>query len=119
MPPLNAGGIINHLLNQLSHVRVIYRIDQPNILGWLRRKFSPRKSGGFSVRICRVFKRLQLLIAMKDTVYLLIKVVIETNYKNIQDAIGDVQRNTVYTVMDSKNVKVINSKIMDLRTKRK
>ncbi|WDF57184.1 hypothetical protein [Mucilaginibacter sp. KACC 22063] len=56
---------------------------------------------------------------MKDTVYLLIKVVIETNYKNIQDAIGDVQRNTVYTVMDSKNVRIINSKIMDLRTKRK
>ncbi|WPV02163.1 hypothetical protein SNE26_10285 [Mucilaginibacter sp. cycad4] len=56
---------------------------------------------------------------MKDTVYLLIKVVIDTNYRNIQDAIGEVQRNTVYTVMDSKNVKVLNSKIMDLRTNRK
>ncbi|QTE41571.1 MULTISPECIES: hypothetical protein [Mucilaginibacter] len=56
---------------------------------------------------------------MKDTVYLLIKVVIDTNYRNIQDAIGEVQRNTIYTVIDSKNVKVIDSKIMDLRTKRK
>ncbi|MES2063082.1 MAG: hypothetical protein V4456_14240 [Bacteroidota bacterium] len=56
---------------------------------------------------------------MKDTVYLLIKVVIDTNYKNIQDAIGEVQRNTIYTVMDSKNVKVLNSQIMDLRTKRR
>lgn len=59
------------------------------------------------------------MFAMKDTVYLLIKVVIDTNYRNIQDAIGEVQRNTVYTVMDSKNVKVLNSKIMDLRTNRK
>ena len=59
------------------------------------------------------------MIAMKDTVYLLIKVVIDTNYKNIQDAIGEVQRNTIYTVMDSKNVKVLNSQIMDLRTKRR
>jgi anti-anti-sigma regulatory factor len=59
------------------------------------------------------------MIAMKDTVYLLIKVEIDTNYRNIQDAIGEVQRNTIYTVIDSKNVKVIDSKIMDLRTKRK
>ncbi|EHQ24656.1 hypothetical protein [Mucilaginibacter paludis] len=56
---------------------------------------------------------------MKDTVYLLIKVVINTNHRNIQDAISDVQRNTIFTIMNSKNVKVIDSKIMDLRTKRK
>jgi hypothetical protein len=55
---------------------------------------------------------------MKDTVFLFIKVVIETTHSNIHDAIEELQNETVYSVSSTKNVKVLETKIMDLTTKK-
>jgi hypothetical protein len=54
---------------------------------------------------------------MKDTVFLLIKVVITTKHRNIHDAIAELQTKTVYSIGSTKNVKVLDTKIMDLKTK--
>jgi len=54
---------------------------------------------------------------MKDTVYLFIKVVIETTHLNIHDAIQELQTETVYSIGSTKRVKVLETKIMDLKTK--
>ncbi|WP_295715786.1 hypothetical protein [Mucilaginibacter sp.] len=54
---------------------------------------------------------------MKDTVYLLIKVVIKTTHTKIHDAIEELQNQTVYYIGSTNNVKVLETKIMNLKTK--
>lgn len=54
---------------------------------------------------------------MNDTVYLFIRVVIETTFPNIHDAIQELQTETVYYIGSTQNVKVLETKIMDLKTK--
>ena len=51
---------------------------------------------------------------MKDTIYLLIKVVIETTYPNIYDAMREFQSQTEYSVSSTPNVQVLITEIMDL-----
>ena len=53
---------------------------------------------------------------MKDTLYLFIKVVVETNYPNIHDAIYELQAETDYTIGSTENVKVIETEIIELDT---
>ncbi|MES2277284.1 MAG: hypothetical protein V4592_14750 [Bacteroidota bacterium] len=51
---------------------------------------------------------------MKDTIYLLIKVTVETTHSNIYDAIREFQSLTEYSVSSTPNVKVLITEIMDL-----
>jgi hypothetical protein len=51
---------------------------------------------------------------MKDTIYLLIKVVVETNHPNIYDAMREFQSQTEYSVSSTPNVQVLITEIMDL-----
>jgi hypothetical protein len=54
---------------------------------------------------------------MKDTLYLFIKVVVETTYPNIHDAIDELQTETDYSIGSTPNVKVLETKIIELDTK--
>ena len=53
----------------------------------------------------------------KDTVYLLIKVVINTKHKIIHEAIQELQDKTRLSVSSTSNVKVLETKIIHLHTK--
>jgi len=54
---------------------------------------------------------------MKDTVFLLIKVTVNTSHSNIHDAIAELQSKTVYSIGSTKNVRVLETKIISLNTK--
>jgi len=51
---------------------------------------------------------------MKDTIYLLIKVTVETTHPNIYDAMREFQSKTEYSVTSTPKVKVLITEIMDL-----
>jgi hypothetical protein len=53
---------------------------------------------------------------MKDTLYLFIKVVVETNYPNIHDAINELQSETDYSIGSTLHVKVLETEIIELDT---
>jgi hypothetical protein len=52
-----------------------------------------------------------------DTVYLLVKVTVNTPFKNIHNAIRELQRETDLSITSTDNVKVLKTEIMDLKTK--
>lgn len=52
---------------------------------------------------------------MEDTIFLLVK--IKTSYQNIHDAIAELQTETDYTIGSTENVQVIETQIIDLKTK--
>jgi len=54
---------------------------------------------------------------MQDTLFLLIKVTVKTPYKHIHNAISELQRETDYHIGSTKNVEVIKTEIMELKTK--
>jgi hypothetical protein len=54
---------------------------------------------------------------MKDTLYLFIKVVVETTYTNIHDAIDELQTETDYSIGSTENVTVLETEIIELNTK--
>jgi hypothetical protein len=54
---------------------------------------------------------------MKDTVYILIKVVIKTTHLSIHDAILELQTKTRLSISSTPNVEVLETKIMNLKTK--
>jgi len=54
---------------------------------------------------------------MEDTIYLLIKIKINTTHKIIPDAIKELQSKTVYSIGSTKRVEVLETKIMNLKTK--
>jgi len=54
---------------------------------------------------------------MEDTIFLLVKVTIKTTHKNIHDAIQELQTKTAYHIGSTKNVKVLKTEIMKLKTK--
>jgi hypothetical protein len=54
---------------------------------------------------------------MKDTLYLLIKVVVETTHTNIHNAISELQTKTDYSIGSTQNVRVLETKIIKLKTK--
>ena len=53
---------------------------------------------------------------MKDTVFLFIKVTIQTSYQSIRDAIGELESETVYSIGSTKNVEVLETEIIRLNT---
>ena len=55
---------------------------------------------------------------MEDTVYLLIKVKIKTGLINIHDAIEELQTQTSYSIGSTEHVEVIDTEIMELKTKK-
>lgn len=54
---------------------------------------------------------------MEDKIYLLVKVTVKTTYKDVHDAIKELQSKTELTVSSTKNVKVLNTEIMQLKTR--
>ena len=54
---------------------------------------------------------------MEDTIFLLLKITIKTTHKNIHDAIRELQSKTELNVSSTKNVKVLKTEIMQLKTK--
>lgn len=54
---------------------------------------------------------------MKDTLYLFIKVVVETTHPNIHDAIEELQTETNYSIGSTENVQVLKTEIIELKTK--
>ncbi|MEN0052317.1 MAG: hypothetical protein AAGC65_01545 [Mucilaginibacter sp.] len=55
---------------------------------------------------------------MEDTIFLLVKAKIKTSYQNIHDAIAELQTKTVYHIGSTRNVKVLETKIIGLNTKK-
>jgi DNA replication protein DnaD len=54
---------------------------------------------------------------MEDKIFLLLKVTIKTSYKDTQQAIKELQTKTLLNVSSTKNVKVLKTEIMQLKTK--
>jgi hypothetical protein len=55
---------------------------------------------------------------MEDKIFLLVKVTIKTTHSSIHDAIQELQTNTVLQVSNTPNVKVLQTKIIELNTKK-
>ncbi len=55
---------------------------------------------------------------MEDKIYLLVKVTVRTTYKDVHDAIKELQSKTELQVSSTKNVKVLKHEIMQLKTKK-
>ncbi len=53
---------------------------------------------------------------MKDTVFLFIKVVIETSHSNITDAMKELETQSQYSIGSTPNVQVLETKIISLTT---
>jgi hypothetical protein len=53
---------------------------------------------------------------MEDTIFLLVKVTIKTAHKNIHDAIQELQTKTTYHIGSTKNVEVLKTEFMELKT---
>ena len=51
---------------------------------------------------------------MKDTIFLFIKVVIQTKHQNIQDAMEELETQTQYTIGSTENVEVLETEIIKL-----
>ena len=51
---------------------------------------------------------------MKDTVFLFIKVVIQTKHQHIQDAMKELETQTQYTIGSTENVEVLETEIIKL-----
>lgn len=54
---------------------------------------------------------------MYDTVYLLVKAIIQTSHKTAQDAISEIQEKATCTITDTKKVKIKELKFMDYKLK--
>jgi len=54
---------------------------------------------------------------MEDRIFLLVKVTVRTNYKDVHDAIKELQSKTELQISSTKNVKVLKHEIMQLKTK--
>ena len=54
---------------------------------------------------------------MEDTIFLLLKITIKTTHKDIHEAIHELQTKTQLNVSSTKNVKVLKTEIMQLKTK--
>jgi hypothetical protein len=55
---------------------------------------------------------------MEDTITLLIKVKVVTGFKNIHDAIEELQTQTDYFISSTEHVEVTETEIMELNTKK-
>jgi hypothetical protein len=51
---------------------------------------------------------------MKDTIFLFIKVVIQTKHQNIQDAMKELEAQTQYFIGSTENVEVMETEIIKL-----
>jgi len=51
---------------------------------------------------------------MKDTIFLFIKVVIQTKHQHIQDAMKELETQTRYTIGSTANVEVLETEIIEL-----
>lgn len=55
---------------------------------------------------------------MEDTIFLLVKVKVKTTFQSIHDAIAELQSETDYSIGSTENVQVIETEIIDLKTKK-
>jgi hypothetical protein len=53
---------------------------------------------------------------MEDRIFLLVKVTVRTSYKDVHDAIKELQSKTELQLTSTKNVKVLKHEIMQLKT---
>jgi len=54
---------------------------------------------------------------MEDKIFLLVKVTVRTTYKDVHDAIAELQSKTALQIASTKNVKVLKHEIMQLKTR--
>ena len=54
---------------------------------------------------------------MKNTVFLLVKVTVNTPFKNLQNAASELRRETELTITSTKNVEVLKAQLIDLKNK--
>lgn len=54
---------------------------------------------------------------MEDTIFLLVKVTVKTTHNSIHHAISELQSKTDLNVGSTKNVKVLKTEIMQLKTR--
>ena len=55
--------------------------------------------------------------AMEDKIFLLVKVTVRTTYRDVHDAIKELQSKTELQISSTKNVKVLKHEIMQLKTR--
>jgi len=56
---------------------------------------------------------------MYDTIFLLVKATIQTKYRNVHEAIGEIQQKATCTISDTPKVKIHELKLMDYKLKSK
>jgi len=54
---------------------------------------------------------------MYDTIYLLVKVTIQTSHKNVHEAISEIQEKATCTVSSTKKVKICATELMNYKLK--
>lgn len=54
---------------------------------------------------------------MEEKIFLLIKVTVRTSYKDFHDAVKELQSKTEYQIGSTKNVKVLKSEILQLKSR--
>ncbi|MGN6398711.1 MAG: hypothetical protein ACTHMI_24285 [Mucilaginibacter sp.] len=55
---------------------------------------------------------------MEDRIFLLVKCTVRTSHKHIHEAIQELQSQTALQVSSTKNVKVLKTEIMQLKTRK-
>ncbi len=55
--------------------------------------------------------------AMEDKIFLLVKVTIKTSFKDVHNAITELQRETDLKITSTEHVRVLKAEIMELKTK--
>jgi len=54
---------------------------------------------------------------MKDTIFLLVRLVITHDHVRVHDAIAELQKDAVCTIAETENVRIEETKIMDYKLK--
>ena len=54
---------------------------------------------------------------MYDTIFLLVKATIQTNHKNVHEAISEIQQQATCTITSTKKVKIHDIKLLDYKLK--
>ena len=54
---------------------------------------------------------------MKETVFLMVRAVVQTPHKNISDTVHELETEAVFTVSDTRNIKVLETELLLTRVR--
>lgn len=60
---------------------------------------------------------LTILMMMTDKIFLIVKLIVRTNHKHINEAIRELEQETTLIIPDTKNVRVLQTELLKTHTK--